>query len=257
MPNRLTNTNINDTYKGLLHSYGVPLPDVGQVDMYDGVGTKSALKLGAGCNGATVCGTLTCGDLILTGNVSLGSNVVIGGTYIHIKDCKEVTLTSTENPLQIGNTNSSNIAFDCNEIQARNNNTAGTLHLNAKGGMVKLGNDAVSSLNVNGTITSNNVITGVSFNSTSSLRYKENVETLNASLDTVKKLRGVRFNWKDSGKGDIGFIAEEVNQIIPEIVQKNDKDEPISIDYSKITAVLVETVKELSRKIEILEERVK
>lgn len=257
MPNRLTNTNINDTYKGLLHSYGVPLPDVGQVDMYDGVGTKSALKLGAGCNGATVCGTLTCGDLILTGNVSLGSNVVIGSTYIHIKDCKDVTLTSTENPLQIGNTNDFNIAFDCNEIQARNNNTASTLHLNAEGGLVKICQNVAGGLDVNGTITSNGVITGVSFNSTSSLRYKKDVETLNNSLETIKQLRGVRFNWKDSSNPDIGFIAEEVNTIIPEIVQKNDKNEPISIDYSKITAVLVETVKELSRKIEVLEEKVK
>lgn len=257
MPNRLTNTNISDTYKGLLHSFGIPLPATGQVDMYDGVGTKSALKLGAECNGATVCGTLTCGNLVLTGNVSLGSNVVIGSTYIHIKDCKEVTLASTENPLQIGNTDSTNIAFDCNEIQARNNNAASTLHLNAKGGMVRIGENTAGSLSVNGAITSNGVITGASFNSTSSLRYKKDVETLNNTLKTVSQLRGVRFNWKDSGSADIGFIAEEVEQIIPEIVQKNDKNEPISIDYSKVTSVLVEAVKELARKVEILEKGVK
>jgi hypothetical protein len=54
----LESTNISDTYYGLLHAGGLPIPVTGQVRIRDGSGTQTALSLGANCNGATVCGTL-------------------------------------------------------------------------------------------------------------------------------------------------------------------------------------------------------
>jgi hypothetical protein len=83
--------------------------------------------------------------------------------------------------------------------------------------------------------------------STSDGRLKENVELLENSLDKVTQLRGVSFTWKsrpDYGKR-IGFIAQEFEQVIPELVFTNDADGYKGINYAELSAVLVEAVKEL------------
>lgn len=54
----LTNTNISETYVGVLHAEGAPLPASGKADIYDGFGNKSALQVGRDGNGVEVSGTL-------------------------------------------------------------------------------------------------------------------------------------------------------------------------------------------------------
>ena len=86
----------------------------------------------------------------------------------------------------------------------------------------------------------------------SSIRYKENVETLTNSLDKVIQLRGVTYTKKDTGLTELGLIAEEVNEILPEVVLKNEEGEPDSVSYGRITALLIEAIKDLKREIEEL-----
>ena len=54
----LTNTNVSETYVGVLHAEGAPLPASGQADIYDGFGNKSALSVGREGNGVEVSGSL-------------------------------------------------------------------------------------------------------------------------------------------------------------------------------------------------------
>lgn len=61
----LTNFNINETYYGVLHAGGQNLPATGQAQIFDGYGTNSAIKIGANCNGVTVCGPLSASSLSL------------------------------------------------------------------------------------------------------------------------------------------------------------------------------------------------
>ena len=56
------------------------------------------------------------------------------------------------------------------------------------------------------------------------------------------QLRGVTYDWKTSGQHDIGFIAQEVETVLPEIVKTGD-DGYKSVDYARVTSVLVEAVK--------------
>jgi hypothetical protein len=235
MPSNLGPTNISETFNGLLHAFGSPIPLVGQQLIYDGYGTPSALRLGANCNGATICGTLSCDNIVSSG-INLGSDVIIGDNFVRIQNCAtEATLTSTDNALQIGTTASTNLIFDCNEIQARNSGAANTLQLNPGGGNVSVGANLV----ITGTSTA------VSYNSTSSKRFKSNITPISNALEVLKKLEGVRFDWKETGKSDIGFIAEEVDKVLPEVVLKDDNNEPLAIDYGKITSILIEAVKDL------------
>jgi hypothetical protein len=83
-------------------------------------------------------------------------------------------------------------------------------------------------------------------------RLKDNIETLEDGLDKVEQLRGVTYTRDD--REEIGVIAQEVEKILPEIVLTADDEMGTkSVDYSRITAVLIEAVKELSAKVKELE----
>jgi trimeric autotransporter adhesin len=79
----------------------------------------------------------------------------------------------------------------------------------------------------------------------SSRRWKDNIQTLHGALDKVEQLRGVSYDLKASGKHEVGVIAEEVGAVVPEIVtwDKNGKDAQ-GVDYGRLTALLIEATKE-------------
>ena len=94
------------------------------------------------------------------------------------------------------------------------------------------------------------------FVSYSSIRFKKNVEPLENPVDTLKKLNGVSYNWKDTGKRDFGFIAEEVGKVLPEIVEWSaDSEYANSMDYIRIISFLVEGIKEQDEKITDLQNK--
>ncbi|MFA4890584.1 MAG: tail fiber domain-containing protein [Candidatus Paceibacterota bacterium] len=88
---------------------------------------------------------------------------------------------------------------------------------------------------------------------TSALRFKENIEALSYGLKDVLNLRPVFFNWKESYLSDrsrqLGFIADEVADVIPEVVGRTADGVIQNLDYAKLTAVLVKAVQELNEKI--------
>jgi hypothetical protein len=100
--------------------------------------------------------------------------------------------------------------------------------------------------------------TGVLTTSSSDICLKTNVENINDGLERVLDLRGVRFNWKTApdGRKMIGFIAQEVEQSVPELVFTNPVDGLKGINYAEMTAVLVEAVKEQQKMIEELQRKV-
>ena len=85
-------------------------------------------------------------------------------------------------------------------------------------------------------------------------RLKDNIATLEHGLAKVEQLRGVTYI--RDGKENIGVIAQEVEKILPEIVLTADDEMGTkSVDYSRITAVLIEAVKDLSAKVKELESK--
>jgi hypothetical protein len=116
-------------------------------------------------------------------------------------------------------------------------------------------NSATASVNVGiGTTTPSNVFTigqgaghavADGWDTYSSRRLKTNIHTLHGALATVEQLRGVSYDLKANGKHEVGVIAEEVGAVVPEVVSwdQNGKDAQ-SVDYGRLTALLIEATKE-------------
>lgn len=84
------------------------------------------------------------------------------------------------------------------------------------------------------------------FNSLSDISVKENITTIDNATSTVNNLRGVGFNWKRNGKKSYGVIAQEIEQILPELVDQNPDDGTKSVNYSALIGFLIEAVKDLN-----------
>ncbi|MEO7423537.1 MAG: tail fiber domain-containing protein [Fibrobacteria bacterium] len=109
-------------------------------------------------------------------------------------------------------------------------------------------------LDVNGEAHATTFSSPNAFNSASDLRFKKNIRPLSASLKKIEALQGVAYDWKTgeypdrgfSDKPQIGFIAQDVEKVVPEVVA-TDSSGYKSMDYSRLVPLLVEAVKELAR----------
>ena len=84
---------------------------------------------------------------------------------------------------------------------------------------------------------------------------KENISTIENSIDKVNALRGVDFNWKKDGKKQIGVIAQEVEKILPELVETM-PDGYKGVHYGNIVGLLIEAIKEQQKEINELKEKI-
>ena len=88
------------------------------------------------------------------------------------------------------------------------------------------------------------------WNNSSDRRLKTNIQTVPNALDKALQLRGVTYEWKDGReKGNrLGFIAQEVAEILPEVVDKT--GEFYTMQYAPLTAILVEAIQEQQKEID-------
>jgi hypothetical protein len=128
--------------------------------------------------------------------------------------------------------------------------------------MIKFAIDNVEDFRMadGGTFHANADVIAYSSTISSDEKLKTNIEDTKYGLDDVMKLRGVDFNWKEKfeGKKDVGFIAQEVQEVLPELVKEvdsigeDDGDTHLTVDYAKVVPVLVESIKELKKEVDSL-----
>lgn len=123
------------------------------------------------------------------------------------------------------------------------------LHVDINNNRVGVGTTIPSTtLQVSGTITC------VDINSTSDINLKENIHSINNPLDKVMQINGVAFNWKVTKETAIGVIAQDVEEVIPELV-KISGDTKV-VNYNGLVGVLIEAIKEQQRQIEELKKQI-
>jgi hypothetical protein len=102
----------------------------------------------------------------------------------------------------------------------------------------------------NGTLTTGgNMTVGGTLTENSSIRYKKDIETISYGLDKVLQLRGVTYVKKENNVKEMGVIAEEIAEILPDVVLYDSEGKVDSVSYGRITAVLIEAIKDLKKEI--------
>lgn len=109
-------------------------------------------------------------------------------------------------------------------------------------------------LNVDTTGVFGGTVTASGYLTSSDRRFKENISEIQDALGLVENLQGVRFQWKNDGRHDIGLIAQNVSSVVPEALGGNDT-EGYTVAYDKIVPLLVQAVKVLAERVDILERR--
>ena len=105
-----------------------------------------------------------------------------------------------------------------------------------------------TNITATGSITAGGNITAFSDRS-----LKTEIETIEGAIDLVSQLRGVRYTAINSGQKSVGVIAQEVEQVLPEVVQNNNG--LLSVAYGNIVGLLIEAIKDLKIRIEELEKK--
>jgi len=182
-------------------------------------------KTGSGANGTW--------GINITGSAGSAATASTAAT------ASEVTVnTSSSNSIYNLVWHNNNVLYSGNNKVRMNPNTG---ELFATGNIYCGGNLAINS----------------SLSTSSDRRLKKNIETIPNALSIVEKLRGTSFDWKSDGQRDLGVIAQELEEVIPELVKDytllHDEHKTKTVNYSGIIPVLIEAIKELSDKVKSLE----
>ena len=219
--------------------------------------------------GTTVLSKDTLGSTVLSSALtsvgSLSSLTVVGkvtveGNEIEHTGDSDLSITSTSQKVSI-----ENVIFDNGKVSAVTTlEASGVVQLTSEtvststesGALVVSGGVGIGgALNVKGNITSTN---GVA--SSSDRRWKKHIRQLNNSCQLLKRVRGVYYNYRTGEypeksfppEEQLGVIAQEVEKVFPSVVITN-KDGFKSVQYGKISAILIAAANEQTRAIESLQ----
>lgn len=106
-----------------------------------------------------------------------------------------------------------------------------------------------SRLDIIGDVRVAGIITATDFNSSSDRTLKHDIQVIENPIEKVLQLNGVTFSWNETGKPSVGVIAQEVEQVLPELVSDT---EPKSVNYNGLIGLLIECVKEQQKQIDEL-----
>ena len=103
-----------------------------------------------------------------------------------------------------------------------------------------------------GNIYSSGIITATDFNSASDINLKENIQKIDNPIGKIIKIDGVRFDWKSDNKPSMGVIAQNIAEVLPELVSG---EESKTVNYNGIIGLLIECVKTQQEQIDELNRR--
>ena len=234
---------INTTSGSLIVTGGAGISEnlhVGGALVVGGNGTFTGNVSGAD---GTFTGNVSGADGTFTGNVSGVNGTFTGDGSFANGSVTITTDTVTANSFDGLATRATNVTGSGNRVlfNSSNNTTATSNNLKF--------NDTNGNLTVGGDI--------IAF-SASDIRLKSNITSIADAVNKVKSLRGVTFEWNENSAyegSDTGVIAQEVDALgLPGLVQQRESGD-LAVRYDKLIPILIEAIKELSDKVDTLEQR--
>jgi hypothetical protein len=183
-------------------------------------------------------------------NGKMGIGVTSPAVKLHVEGGSDASLSAGSGYMVLGPVTGTNVVFDNNEIQARNNGAVTTLYLQNAGGAFEIGGTAAKP-------------GGGSWSATSDARLKKNVEPYTDGLEKIMQVKPVRFNYNnESGynteKEYIGVLAQELQTVLPYMVDSFAKkgNTYLSVDNSPMMYLLINAVKEQQAQINALKQEI-
>ena len=102
-------------------------------------------------------------------------------------------------------------------------------------------------------INATGIVTAATFEVSSDINLKDNVQIIQSPLNKIIKIDGVTFNWKEDNKPSMGVIAQNIEEVIPELVSSG---ETKHVNYNGLIGLLIESIKELKSEIEELKKNI-
>ena len=251
--------------------------DVNSVKIGRSTGGTSTRTVAIGYGSAGGAGSYNVAIGDQSGQQLAGSNnVVIGGTTLNATinaSSNTIVGSSTANTNAIGSTNTiigSGITLGAG---AANNTIVGaSVTVGAISNHIILANGAGTRAFIydgtNTTLTNNVIVSGsisatgdIVAYSTSDIRFKENIIPITAALLKLENISGNTYDWKNEFEyihgfkgNDVGVIAQEIQKVLPEAVRERENGY-LGVNYEKIIPLLIESIKELSAKVDRLENK--
>lgn len=137
--------------------------------------------------------------------------------------------------------------------------TEGALYYAHAGAWVLIAKDAdkadLSGANFTGDVTISGSFAATTVTETSSKRFKKNIEPISNGLSSILQLQGVTFDRVDTEQKEAGLIAEDVLEVAPELVTYGAENEIHGVNYTRVVAYLIESIKDLKAEIEELKNK--
>ena len=223
---------------------GVTVGTAGSVSSFDFRGsyiTAIATAGAAGVATVTVSETPTFSTVAVTNNITANGNIV-GDNSTNITGIAGVVASSLTGTLQTAS--------------QTNVTSLGTLSAVTVSGNITANGNIVgdNSTNITGIagVTASGTVQAGDFNSTSDIRLKDNIQVIEDPLAKLVQIEGVSFNWKENNKPALGVIADQVQEILPELVTDGD---PKTVNYNGLIGLLIEAVKEQQIQIDELKSK--
>ena len=226
-----------------------------------GATTLSSTLAVTGTLGVTGATTLSNGLTVSTGGINASGQTVTASTF----SGNATTATTADNlnrsvsagnGLTGGGSLTGNITLN---VGAGDGITVSTDEIKVDGSVVRTSED--QSIGGTKTFTSAIICNGdITAFAGSDKRLKTNIETIDNALDKVIQISGVKYNWNELAEGkditvrEVGVIAQEIKEVLPEVVIERDTGY-LAVRYEKLVPLLIEAVKELSGKVDELQQK--
>ena len=222
------------------------------------VPTSRTVSAGGGISGGGALSgniTISHADTSSQGSVNNSGATVIQDvtldTYGHVTALGSHTLTLAN----LGYTGATNANYITNNNQLTNGagyttNVGDITNVSAGTNLTGGGSSGSVTLNVTASPTFTTV-TATTFNTTSDRNTKTDIEPISGALGKVQQLGGYSFTFKDSGQKSSGVIAQEVQAVLPELVQEGGEGH-LTVQYGNMVGLLIEAIKEQQAQIDAL-----